>query len=162
MAVQRGKEGKYICCCSLTKLCPTLCNSIDCSTPGLPVPHSLPEFAQTQVHWVGDAIQPSHPLSPSSPLALRTLMGDQPWAKWLLSGFSFPLFILFPGFSCCSRVLFLGNLILCPHPKAPQMHSHIQINTWTNLKQVSYLKIMDEPQATLYFLIIGRIVKIQY
>ena len=71
MAVQRGKEGKYICCCSVTKLCPTLCNSMDCSTPGLLVPHSLPEFAQTHVHWVGDAIQLSHPLLPSSPFAVN-------------------------------------------------------------------------------------------
>ena len=42
-------------------------NPMDCSTPGLPVPHQLPEFTQTHVHWVGDAIQPSHPLSSSSP-----------------------------------------------------------------------------------------------
>ena len=43
---------------------------MDCSTPGFPVLHYLPEFAQTHVHWVNDAIQPSHPLSPPSPLAL--------------------------------------------------------------------------------------------
>ena len=49
------------------KLCPTLCNPIDCSTPGLPVHHQLPEFTQTHVHWLGDAIQPSHPLSSPSP-----------------------------------------------------------------------------------------------
>ena len=47
---------------------PTLCDPMDCSTPGLPVHHQLPEFTQTHVHWVGDAIQPSHPLpSPSAP-----------------------------------------------------------------------------------------------
>ena len=45
---------------------PTLCNPMDCSTPGFPVPHYLWEFAQTHVHWVSDAIQPSHPLSPTS------------------------------------------------------------------------------------------------
>ena len=44
--------------------CPTLCNPMNGSTPGLPVHHQLPEFTQTQVHWVGDAIQPSHPLCP--------------------------------------------------------------------------------------------------
>ena len=44
-----------------------LCDSMDCSTPGLPVHHQLPEFTQTHVHWVGDAIQPSHPLSSPSP-----------------------------------------------------------------------------------------------
>ena len=53
---------------SVTQLCPTLCDPMDCSMPGLPVHHQLPEFTQTHVCWVGDAIQPSHPLlSPSSP-----------------------------------------------------------------------------------------------
>ena len=53
---------------SVTQSCPTLCDSMTCSTPGLSVHHQLPEFTQTQVHRVGDAIQPSHPLSsPSHP-----------------------------------------------------------------------------------------------
>ena len=54
----------HVCCCSVAKLRPALCNSMDWSTPGFPVLHYLPEFAQTHVHWVGDAIQPSHPLLP--------------------------------------------------------------------------------------------------
>ena len=49
---------------SVTNLCPTLCDSMHRNTPGFPVLHSLPEFAQTNVHWVSDAIHPSHPLSP--------------------------------------------------------------------------------------------------
>ena len=49
--------------------CPTLCDPMNCSTPGLPVLHQLPEFTQTHVHWVSDAIQPSHPLSFPSPPA---------------------------------------------------------------------------------------------
>ena len=49
-------------CCLVTKLCLTLCDPMDCSTPGFPVLHYLLEFAQTHVHWVGDAIQLSHPL----------------------------------------------------------------------------------------------------
>ena len=48
---------------SVTQSCPTLCNPMDCSRPGLPVHHQLPEFTQTHVHRVSDAIQPSHPLS---------------------------------------------------------------------------------------------------
>ena len=49
-------------------MCLTLCDPMDCSTPGCPVHHQLPEFTQTHVHWVNDAIQPSHPLlSPSPP-----------------------------------------------------------------------------------------------
>ena len=54
---------------SVTQLCLTLCNPINRSTPGLPVHHQLPEFVQTHVHRVGDAIQPSHPLSSPSPPA---------------------------------------------------------------------------------------------
>ena len=54
---------------SVTQSCPTLCNPMNRSTPGLPVHHQLPEFTQTHVHPVGDAIQPSHPLSSPSPPA---------------------------------------------------------------------------------------------
>ena len=52
---------------SITQSRPTLCNPMNCSTPGLPVHHQLPEFTQTHVHRVSDAIQPSHPLSSPSP-----------------------------------------------------------------------------------------------
>ena len=53
---------------SVAQLCPTLCNPMNRSTPGLPVHHQLPEFTETQVHRVSDAIQLSHPLlSPSPP-----------------------------------------------------------------------------------------------
>ena len=55
------------CCCSVTQSCLTLCNALYCSMPGFPVLHHLPEFAQTHVHWVGDAIHPSCPLSSPSP-----------------------------------------------------------------------------------------------
>ena len=57
------------CCCSVAKSCPTLCDPVDCSMPGSPVLHHLPELAQAHVHRVGDAMQPSHPLLPTSPLA---------------------------------------------------------------------------------------------
>ena len=53
---------------SVTQSCPTLWDPMNCSTPGLPAHHQLPEFTQTHVHRVGDAIQPSHPLSSPSPL----------------------------------------------------------------------------------------------
>ena len=48
---------------SVAQSCPTLCDPMNCSTPGLPVHHQLPEFTQTHIHRIGDAIQPSHPLS---------------------------------------------------------------------------------------------------
>ena len=55
---------------SITQFCPTLCEPMNHSTPGLPVHHQLPEFTQTHVHRVGDAIKPSHPLSSPSPPTL--------------------------------------------------------------------------------------------
>ena len=57
----------FPCCCSVTQLCPTLREPMDCSTPGFPVLHYLPELAQTHVLWLDDAIQLSHPLPPPSP-----------------------------------------------------------------------------------------------
>ena len=56
---------------SVTQSCLTLCNPTDCSTPGFPVLHHFPEFAQTDVHRVSDAIQPFHPLSSPSPPAFN-------------------------------------------------------------------------------------------
>ena len=56
---------------SVTQSCPTLCDPMNCSVPGLPVHHQLPESTQTHVHWVSDAIQPSHPLWSPSPPALN-------------------------------------------------------------------------------------------
>ena len=67
---------------SVTQSCLTLCLPMDCSTPGLPVHHQLPELAQTHVHWVSDAIQPSHPLSSPSPPAFN-LSQHQGLFKWV-------------------------------------------------------------------------------
>ena len=61
-----------------------LCDPMDCSTPGLPVHHQLPEFTQTHVHWVGNAIQPSHPLSSSSPPSFNLSQHQGPF-KWVRS-----------------------------------------------------------------------------
>ena len=55
---------------SVAQSCPTLCDPMNCSTPDLPIHHQLPEFTETHVHRVSDAIQPSHPLSSPSPSAL--------------------------------------------------------------------------------------------
>ena len=66
----------------LLKSCLTVCNPTDYSMPGFSVLHSLPEFAQTYVHWVSDAIQPSHPLLPASPLALH-LSQHQGLFQWV-------------------------------------------------------------------------------
>ena len=62
--------------------CPTLCDPMDCSTPGRPVHHQLLELAQTHVHWVGDAIQSSHPLSSPSPPTFN-LSQHQGFFQWV-------------------------------------------------------------------------------
>ena len=69
---------------SVAQLCPTLCEPMNCGTPGLPVHHQLPEFTQTHVHWVSDAIQPSHPLLSPSPPALNPSQ-HQGLFKWVSS-----------------------------------------------------------------------------
>ena len=69
---------------SVAQSCLTLCNPMDRSTPGFPVHHQLPESTQTHVHWVGDAIQPSHPLSPPSPPAFN-LSQRQGLFQWVSS-----------------------------------------------------------------------------
>ena len=69
---------------SVAQLCLTLCDPMDYSTPSLPVHSQLPEFTQSHVHWVSDAIQPSHPLSSPSPPAFH-LSQHQGLFKWISS-----------------------------------------------------------------------------
>ena len=82
---------------SVAQSCPTLCNSMNRSTPGLPVHHQLPEFTQTHVHGVSDAIQPSHPLSsllllPPIPPSIRVFSNESTfrmrWPKYWSFSFS--------------------------------------------------------------------------
>ena len=85
-------SSQFMCCCcscfdlicSVTQLCLTLCSPMDCSTPGFPVLHHLLEFAQTHVHWVVNAIHPSHPLSSPSPPAFN-LSQQQGLFQWVSS-----------------------------------------------------------------------------
>ena len=74
---------------SVAQSCLTLCDPINHSTPGLPVHHQLLEFTQTPVHWVGDDIQPSHPLLSPSPPA-RNLSQHQGLFKWVNSSLRWP------------------------------------------------------------------------
>ena len=69
---------------SIPQSCPTFCDPMNCSTPGLPVHHQLPESTQTHVHWFADAIQPSHPVSSPSPPALN-LSQHQSLFQWVNS-----------------------------------------------------------------------------
>ena len=91
---------EYSCCCSVAESRLTLCDPMNCSTPGFPVLHSLLELAQTHVHWVSDAIQTSHLLLPPSPLALNfptiRVFSNEPalhirWPKYCSFSFSFSI-----------------------------------------------------------------------
>ena len=77
--------GETCSCCLVSQSYLALSDPLDCSTPGFPVLYYLPEFAQTHVHWVGDAIRPSHPLPPPSPptLNLSQLQGLFQWVASL-------------------------------------------------------------------------------
>ena len=83
--IARLKE-KTVNCWSVAKSCPTLCDPMDCNTPGFPVLHHLLEFAQTHVHQVSDAIQPPHPLLPHSFPALN-LSQHQGFFPWVSSSY---------------------------------------------------------------------------
>jgi len=83
VALLRKSNG---CLSSITQLCLTLCNTMDCSTPGFPIHHQLPEPTQTHVHHVGDAIQPLHPLSFPSPPDFN-LSQHQGLFQWVRSSY---------------------------------------------------------------------------
>ena len=73
---------------SVSQSCPMLCDPMDCSMPGFPVHHQLAEFAQSHIHWVSDAIQPSHPLSSPSPPAFDLSLHQSlvQWVSFFASG----------------------------------------------------------------------------
>ena len=97
------------CCCLVTKSCLTLCDPMSCSMPGFPVLHSLLQFAQAHVHRIGDAIQPSHPLS--SLLLLPSIFpasGSFPMSQLFTSGSKILEFQLqHQSFQCIFRTDFL-------------------------------------------------------
>ena len=77
-------DGDSVQFTSVAQSCPTPCDPMNCSTPGLPIHHQRPDTTQIHVHWVGDAIQPSHPLLSPSPPALN-LSQHQALFKWVSS-----------------------------------------------------------------------------
>ena len=114
----------YCCCCSVVHSCLTLCNSMDCSMPGFPVLHHLLEFTLTHVHWVGDAIQPSHPLSSPSPpcLGFAQLLGS------VGSFIKFEKFSIFPtpGSFPVSQLFTSGSQSIGDSASAPVLLMNIQ------------------------------------
>ena len=140
MSVCTGALAWSDCCCSVAQSCPTLCNPMDCSTPGFPVLHHLPEFTQTHVHWVGDAIQLSHPLWP--PFSCPHLSQHQGLFQWVGSSHQVPVLKLLPqhpSFQWVSRLWqCLSTLVL---PQVPP-----------RLQQISLLILLPPPPSISDFL----------
>ena len=118
----------------------TLCDPMNCSTPGLPVQHQLPEPTQTHVHWVSDAIQPSHPLSSPYPPALN-LSKHQGLFKWVSPLHQVAKVLEFQlhhqSFQWIPRTDYLGGLVGSPFSAMDSQESNItptpqfkSINSW--------------------------------
>ena len=117
---------------SVTQLCPTLCDPMNCSRPGLPVHHQLPEFTQIHVHQVSDAIQPSHPLSSPSPPApnppsIRVFSNESTlcmmWPKYWVTNSQSLLKVM-----STEPVISSNHLILCyPPPFLPSIFPKIRV-----------------------------------
>ena len=105
---------------SVAQSCPTLCDPMNHSTPCLPVHHLLTEFTQTHVHWVSDAIQPSHPLSSPSPPAPKSLPASE----------SFPMSQLFAWGGLSTGVSALALFL----PKKSQGWSPSEWTGWISLQ----------------------------
>ena len=115
---------------SVAWLCPTFCDPMDRSTPDFPVHHPLPEFAQTDVHQVSDAIQPSHPLSPPSPPAFilfpASVFSSESvfrirWPKYWSFSFSISPSNQAPPFTSCVTLGFVPRF----HHLSSGVHSSI-------------------------------------
>ena len=113
---------------SVSQSCPTLCDPMNRSTPGLPVHHQLPEFTQTHVHQVGDAIQPSHPLSSPSPPA-PNLSQHQ----------SFPMSQLFAWGGQSTGVSALASVL----PKNNQGWSPLKWTGWISLQSKGLARVFS-------------------
>ena len=116
---------------SVAQSCPTLWDPVDWSTPNLPIHHQLPEFTQTHVHWVSDAIQPSHPLSSPSPPTVN-LSQHHGLFQWLSSshqvakGLEFQL--QYQSFQWIFRTDFLQDGLV-GSPCSPRDSSRVFSNT---------------------------------
>ena len=113
---------------SVTQSCPTLCDPMNCSTPGLPVHHQLLEFTQTLVHRVGDAIQPSHPLSSPSPPTPNPSQHQ-----------SFPMSQLFAWSGQCIGVLASTSVL----PMNTQDWSPLGWTGWISLQSKGLLRVFS-------------------
>ena len=115
-------------CFSVAQSCPTLCNPMDCSVPDFPVLHHLPEFAQIHVHWIRDAIQPSHPLSPPSPSCSQSFPASE----------SFPMSQLF--ISCGQSIRASVSASVLP----------MNIQSWFPLKLTGLISLLAKGLSRVF------------
>ena len=118
----------YPCSSSVAKSCLTFCTPVECSMPGFPVLPDISEFAQTHVHWVCDAIQPSHPLSPPSPPAFNLSQHQVilPWVDSVSGGRS-------TGASASASGL----------PKNTQDRSPLEWTSWISLQSKGLSRVFS-------------------
>ena len=114
---------------SVAQSCPTLCDPMNCSTPGVPVHHQLLEFTQTHVHRVRDAIQPSHPWSSPSPPARQSLPASE----------SFPMSQLFAWGGQSIGVSALASVL----PKNTQGWSPLEGTGWISLQSKGLSRVFS-------------------
>ena len=113
---------------SVTQSCPTLCDLMNRSTPGLHVHYHLLEFTQTHIHWVGDAIQPSHPVVPFSSCP-QSLPASE----------SFPVSQLFAWGGQSTGVSALASFL----PKKPQAWSPLEWTSWISLQSKGLARVFS-------------------
>ena len=114
---------------SVTQSSPTLCDPMNCSTPGLPVHHQLPEFTQNHIHRVGDAIQTSHPLRPLSSSCPQSLPASE----------SFPMSQLFAWGGQSTGVSVLASFL----PKNTQDWSPLEWTDWISLQSQGLSRVFS-------------------
>ena len=114
---------------SVAQSCPTLCDPMNCSTPGLPVHHQIPEITQTHVHRVGDAIQPSHPLSSPFPPAPNPSQ-HQSLFQWVNSSHEVPKVLEFSA---------LASFL----PKKSQDWSPLEWTGWISLQSKGFSRVFS-------------------
>ena len=114
---------KILYCCSVTKSSPTLRNPMNCSTPGFSVLYYVLKFTQTHVHWVGDAIQPSHPLWPPSPPALN-LSQHQVLFQWVGSLHQVAKVLAHQSFQWIFRIDFLWDWLIVVQGTLKSLFQH--------------------------------------
>ena len=113
---------------SVHQSCPTLCDPMNCSTPGLPVHHQLPEYTQTHIHRLGDAVQPSHPVSSPSPPAPNSSQHQ-----------SFPMSQLFTWGGQSMGVSALPSFL----PKNTQDWSPLEWTGWISLQSKGLSRVFS-------------------